>query len=118
MRKIKEVFRLNYEQKLSNRRIAKACHIARPTVGDYLNRAEAAGISWPLPEGMTESQIENALFPPTVNPALAHRVIPDWAQIHQELRHKHVTLFWLWQAYRAAHPNSDQYRWWHWGTLI
>ena len=111
MRKIKEVLRLKYEQKISNRRIAKACQIARPTVGDYLKRAAAAGLSWPLPEGMTESQLENALFPKTVNPAFAHLVIPDWAKVHKELRHKHVTLFLLWQEYRAAHPNSYQYSW-------
>ena len=111
MRKIKEVLRLKYEQKFSNRRIAKACHIARPTVGDYLKRAEEVGISWPLPEGMTESQLENALFPKTANPAFSHLVIPDWAQVHKELRHKHVTLFLLWQEYRAAHPNSYQYSW-------
>lgn len=90
MRKIKEALRLKYEQKFSHRRIAKACHIARPTVGDYLKRAGVAGFSWPLPEGITESQLENALFPKTANPAFAHLVIPDWAQVHKELRHQTV----------------------------
>ena len=39
MRKIKEVLRLKWAQGLSNRRIAKACGIGRPTVSEYLRRA-------------------------------------------------------------------------------
>ena len=40
MRKIKEVLRLKRGQGLSNRKIAAACGIARPTVSEYLRRAE------------------------------------------------------------------------------
>ncbi len=50
MKKIKEVLRLKYEAGLSNRAIAGACKISNSTVGDYLKRAEAAGIGWPLEE--------------------------------------------------------------------
>jgi DNA-binding transcriptional regulator LsrR (DeoR family) len=50
MKKIKEVLRLKYEAGLSNRAIAGACKISNSTVGDYLKRAEAAGVSWPLEE--------------------------------------------------------------------
>jgi len=39
------------------------------------------------------------------------RGIPDWLVIHQELKHKHVTLFLLWQEYRGAHPDGYQYSW-------
>ena len=39
MRKIKEVLRLKWDKDLSNRQIAKACGIGRPTVNDYLRRA-------------------------------------------------------------------------------
>ena len=37
--------------------------------------------------------------------------IPDWARAHQELKQKGVTLFLLWQEYRAAHPDGYQYSW-------
>jgi transposase len=50
MKKIKEVLRLKYEAGLSNRVIAGACKISNSTVGDYLKRAEAAGIGWSLEE--------------------------------------------------------------------
>ena len=48
VRKIKEILRLKYEAELSNRAIAAACKVSNSTVGEYLKRAEAAGISWPL----------------------------------------------------------------------
>ena len=48
MKKIKEVIRLKYEARLSNRAIAGACKISNSTVGDYLKRAKNAGIGWPL----------------------------------------------------------------------
>ena len=49
MRKIKEVLRLKWSKRLSKRRIASSCGIARPTVSEYLRRAESAGLTWPLP---------------------------------------------------------------------
>jgi len=52
MRKIKEVLRLKLEQGLTNRAIARSCSIGRATVGEYLRQATAAGLSWPLPEGL------------------------------------------------------------------
>ncbi len=51
MRQIKEVLRLNkYELNFSVREIARRCAVPTITVGDYLKRAESAGILWPIPE--------------------------------------------------------------------
>ena len=44
MRKIREVLRLKWECGLSNRAIARSCSISHSTVGEYLRRAEAAGL--------------------------------------------------------------------------
>jgi DNA-binding transcriptional regulator LsrR (DeoR family) len=56
MRKIKEVLRLKYHCALSRRQIAQICQVSRSTVADYLYRAEKAGISWPLPEGLSDPE--------------------------------------------------------------
>lgn len=109
MRKVKEVLRLKWECGLSHRQIAKNCGIARPTVADYLRRASAAGVSWPLPEGLDEGTLERLLFPlPQVMPAEL-RPRPDWSAIHRELKRKGVTLFLLWQEYKASYPEGYQY---------
>ena len=111
MRKIKEVLRLKWGKGMSNRQIATSCGIGRPTVAEYLRRAQEAGVSWPLPADLDDTRLERMLFPPPPNMPAQLRGIPDWLAIHKELRHKHVTLFLLWQEYRAAHPDGYQYSW-------
>lgn len=103
MRKIKEVLRLKWACGLSNRRIARSCGIARPTVSEYLRRARAAGLSWPLPDEIDENTLEQLLFPPAVSLPPAARAVPDWSVVHRELKRKGVTLFLLWQEYKATH---------------
>lgn len=63
MRKIKEVLRLHYEAKLSQANIAKVNHISRYTVGQYIMRFAAAGLSWPLSGEINDTLLENKLFP-------------------------------------------------------
>ena len=62
MRKIIEVIRLRFELGLGQRAIARACSISQSTVHDYLNRAAAAGVLWPLGEEWDEQRVEQALF--------------------------------------------------------
>jgi hypothetical protein len=62
MRKTKEVLRLRYELGLGQRAIARACSIRQGAVHNYLKKATAAGIHWPLPEGWDEQRIEEALY--------------------------------------------------------
>ena len=52
MRKIKEVLRLKFEVGLGLRQIARSCSIGLGTVHEYLQRAEAAGVTWPLGRGL------------------------------------------------------------------
>jgi transposase len=111
MRKLKEVLRLRYELKLGYQQIGRSCSIGVSTVHKYLKRAEAAGLSWPLPEDWDEARVEGLVFPrrePSIaehNPA---RTRPDFAAIHEQLRsHKYVTLQLLWEEYRQA--NADGY---------
>jgi transposase len=92
----------------SNREIAVAVNIGRATVSDYLRRAKLASLSWPLPAGMTESELEARLFPPA-SVAKARRTEPNWAAIHREAGRKGVTLDLLWHEYRAQQPDGYQY---------
>ena len=64
MRRIREVLRQRWECGLSERTVATSCSLARSTVAKYVKRAEEAGLSWPLPEGMADEELERCLFPP------------------------------------------------------
>jgi transposase len=108
MRKIHLALRLVFETGLSIRAAARSLNASPSTVGEYIRRARRAGLSWPLPEGMTEQALEGRLFPSEAPPA-APRPLPEWATIHRELKGKHVTLALLWEEYKAASPDGLQY---------
>jgi len=109
VRKIKEVLRLKWECQISERSIARSCRISRSTVSEYLKRAEAAGLEWPLSEEITDNQLYERLFPRTIqlNPKAAY--VPDWQVIHLELRKKGVTLRLLWMEYLESYPQGYGY---------
>lgn len=110
MRKIKEIMRLKLACGLSNRQIALSCHVARPTVAEYMMRAKAAGITeWKEVEGLSEEALENLLFVPGTPQEVLVRPLPDCAKVHEELRNKNVTLALLWQEYKEQHPEGYQY---------
>ena len=108
MRKIKDVLRLHAAGR-SARQIGPSVGVSRSTVADYLRRAEVAGLSWPLPDGLDEEALERRLFPPP--PPAQSRLFTeaDWAEIHRELKRPGVTLALLWDEYRSQHPDGYGY---------
>ncbi|SFR15921.1 hypothetical protein SAMN05660706_13732 [Desulfoscipio geothermicus DSM 3669] len=90
MRKISEILRLK-SMGLGVRQIARSLGLAHSTVGEYLRRAKAAGLSWPLPEGMDETAVETLLFPGNNSPGTKGKTEPDFNLVHRELRRKGVT---------------------------
>lgn len=109
MRKIREVLRLKSIPGTSKRTIAKSCNIGRASVDEYLRRAKLAGLSWPLPEGLDDEQIETLLFPPKSDQKADPIPLPDWSYIHKELHRKGVTRMLLWEEYKAANPTGLMY---------
>jgi len=108
MRNVREVLRLSLDQGLSVRDVAASLGVARSTVSDHLRRSEKAGLSWPLPDDLSDSALEQLLFP-RPPPASASRPLPDWKEVHKELRRKGVTLMLLWLEYREQNPDGYGY---------
>lgn len=105
MKKITEVLRLKFEAGLSHDKIARAVGLSKGAVAKYASLAVAQGLSWPLPPEMDEAALEVRLFPPrTVS---SHFLEPDYPGIHQELKHKGVTLQLLWSEYSTANPGQS-----------
>jgi transposase len=111
VRKIREVLRLKFDGGQTNRRIARSCHISRPSVTDYLLRFEEAGLTWPAAATLDDATLERKLFPPAPVASTVQRAVPDWSHVHRELRGKGVTLTLLWHEYKTAHPEGFQYSW-------
>ena len=57
MRRIKEILRLKFELGMDNRQITRSCNVPHSTVANYLRRAEAAGLAWPLSPETSEADL-------------------------------------------------------------
>lgn len=114
MRYVKDILRLKHQNGLSVREIAGSCGLPASTVGDYLQRAQAAGLNWPLPEGISDSQLmEQLMKPAAVAPESGPaKPLPDWPAIHEPLRRKGVTLQLLWREYHQAQPEGYRRNQW------
>ena len=111
MRRIRDLLRLKFENGLSSRLIATSLGISKGSVGEYLQRVQVAGVSWPLPDDMTDTALERRLFPGQRPTTAVPRAEPSWTHVDQELRRKGVTRSLLWQEYRAEHPDGYGYAW-------
>ena len=109
MRQVREVLRLRTAGVGLNE-IARRVGVAPSTVRLTLKRLASAGLSWPLPAEMTDSALETALFA-AAGTKQGHRrhAEPDWAEIHRELKRKHVTLTMLWDEYIERCPEGYRY---------
>ena len=67
MRKAKEILRLSYEQKFSNRAIGKACKISPTTVGEYLDRASKSNVDFSKLLDMDDETLGKILYPDKVS---------------------------------------------------
>ena len=108
MRKIREALRLQAAG-LTKRKIASSLGVGRTTAREYLERAERGGLTWPLPDDLTDEALELLLFPTAQTGKAKKRSLPDWQETHRELRRAGVTLRLLWDEYRGVHPDGYGY---------
>ncbi len=59
---------------------------------ETIARFKSAGLDWPLPDAVNDSELEAKLYK-NAGTKQGHRrhAEPDWASIHRELRRKHVS---------------------------
>ena len=109
MRHVREVLRLRTAG-VSGNEIARRLNLAPSTVRLTLQRLTTAGLDWPLPAELTDAALEARLFS-AVGTKQGHRrrAEPDWAEVHRELKRKHVTLQILWDEYIERSPNGYRY---------
>lgn len=115
MKNIKEIFRLRYELKLSQREVARICECGKSTVQDYERRAINAGLlNFIQIEPLSIEELNGLLAypkkPSAVETNEEKNKTPDWAKIRDELvRDKNVTLKLLWTEYKEVQPDGFQY---------
>ena len=110
MRQVREIIRLKLSTGIPTREIARRLGVAASTVRETLRRFEGAGLGWPLPDGMSDGDLEAALYA-NHGTKRGHRrhAEPDWPTVHRELKRKHVTLVIVWDEYIAANLGGYSY---------
>jgi len=108
MRKIKEVLRLGYENKVSMRKIALCCNLGIATVLEYFRRFRVSGLPWPPPVEINDEALESRLFPKN-DPKRITKEPPDYEYLFQEMKKPNVTLAILWEEYKQVRPTGYQY---------
>ena len=109
VRKIREILRLRYELGLSQDKIAESCGIGRSTVSGCLSKATVAGLKWPVDESISDDALEERVYGQRSNRSTQASVVPDWSEVHRELKRKGVTRLLLWQEFRANQPDGVEY---------
>jgi len=64
-------------------------------------------ITWPVPEGIDDAELERRLFPVPCETGPPRAAI-DWRRVHEEMKRRSVTLVLLWQEYRAEQTDGLQ----------
>ena len=83
----------------SRRNIALSVPCSRNTVAKVLERAEKLGLSWPLPDGMTELELSRKLFGQEEKLPQSSRRMPDFEYVRKELLKNGVNKKLLWTEY-------------------
>ena len=106
MTNYREILRLSSLQ-YSQRTIESMAYCSRHTVRDVLQAASERGVSWPLPDDITNAELEQLLFP-NKHKASSQYAEPDYPYIHRELARSGVTLTLLWEEYCAKCHKTGQ----------
>jgi transposase len=104
MHQIRESLRLAAAG-LSQPQIARALKLSLGVINKYLQAARAAGLSWPLPDDLSDRQLRELLFPDKHREVAPEKIAPDFALVHQELKRKGVTRYLLWEEYAAQYQE-------------
>jgi transposase len=96
MTKYREILRL-HSQGISKRSIATSLECSRNTIRRAISRAEEKGLAWPLPEKITDKELERLLC--EERQGNTERKLPDFEAVHREMAKNGVTLSLLWNEY-------------------
>jgi len=110
MRQTRELLRLHFDEKLSQRLMARSLSVVRSTVERVLRRFAAAGLRWPLDPDLSDEELERRLYRGPAHQGTAKPCVrPNYAEVAKQLARKGVTRRVLWTEYRELHDDGVGY---------
>jgi len=120
MNKLKEVLRLKYISKLSNRQIQTLTGVSKSSISNYCKVFEQNTIDIATLLVLEDDILEKKLYGSVSTNSVVDIGItsdttatniphPDWNYVHNELKNKGMTRMLLWEEYKQTHPNGYGY---------
>ncbi len=94
----RNILRVSNDPDKSLRTMELELHSSHHTIRKVQEAAEKAGISWPLPDTVTNEILMELLFPKEYQKTALY-VLPNYPYIHAELARKGINLTILWEEY-------------------
>lgn len=107
MRKLREILRLRLQGQLSLRQINSSLRLSLGAVQKVASQAEALKLDWSAIELLSEQELAQLFYPDSDNRVSNTLLMPDWNDVHKELRFKGVTKHLLWEEYTQQYPNRS-----------
>ena len=108
MRQIRESLRLHLQAKLSYNEIGRTLKISKSAVGKYMSLARVAGVDWNVALTLSDQELEAKLYRAAL-PRNSKQLLPDFADVHTELKRAGVTLQLLWEEYAKDNDLAFKY---------
>lgn len=107
MRQLREILRLRLHAKLSMRQIRDSLRLSLGSIQKTVSKAEELDLTWDAIVQLDDQQLATKIYPQAETTLSGKKVLPDWIEIYQELKHKGVTLQLLWEEYTQQYPNRS-----------
>jgi transposase len=107
MRNLREILRLGLQANLSFRQIKNSQRVSLGAISKIISQAKAQEINWSSINQLNDQQLAELFYPKSDTRASRAFQLPDWVEVHQELKRKGVTKHLLWEEYTQAFPNRS-----------
>ena len=107
MRKLRDILRLRLQAELSLREVHRSLRISLGAVQGITHKAEELKLVWADVQALDDRQLADLFYPSADTRVSSSFQVPDWSEVHQELKRKGVTKHLLWEEYTQTYPNRS-----------
>jgi len=109
MKKVRESIRLNEQSKLSQRQIAKALSLSRPTVKEYITQIASSGLNYGNIQAMSDEELLEIISNKSNKNKRLEILQSKFMKFAKELKRVGVTRRILWDEYIQENPDGFSY---------
>ena len=107
MRQLREILRLRLHAGLKMRPIKESLGLSLGAVQKVVCRAKELELTWETIEPLDDQQLNAQFYPSQTKPSSKSFILPDWSEVHRELRAKGVSKYLLWEEYTQQYPEQS-----------